>query len=284
MAKRRARATTADDPIAEILAEAGDPARPAAARLLAAATDDPSDPSHAIRLPVLIIDAIAEHFGLPDGRCVTDCLILAHAYAQLGVAAQVRAAVLTVRDRAAGLGITYGSLIPEWEDGLLNGHAALWLPHDGLIVDANAEQYEEIADTGCGPVITPGEGIAGDRVTGRADFGSLSLRYTLAPRSATPVMLGHPAAHEADPGRRGPNIAANAVLLLARFIPETDAALIPHPRTAALVHAVRGMRRHDNERGDIRFHNPDDPAEATTLRLDQLPLPGTTPPSLPVET
>ena len=65
--------------------------------------------------------------GLPAERCLDDCLSLACAYAQLVMPAQVRAAelVITVRD---GRRATHGTLAPRWEDGMIHGHAVVWLP------------------------------------------------------------------------------------------------------------------------------------------------------------
>jgi hypothetical protein len=45
---------------------------------------------------------VAAAYGLPAERCVNDCLTVAHAYAQLGIAAEVRITELTVTDSVTG--------------------------------------------------------------------------------------------------------------------------------------------------------------------------------------
>jgi hypothetical protein len=70
------------------------------------------------------------------------------AYAQMGMPAQVRAVQLAVTDIATGATDVRGTLQPRWEDGLLHGHTAVWLPGSLHLVDPTAEQYEEIAAYG----------------------------------------------------------------------------------------------------------------------------------------
>ncbi|MGH3305025.1 MAG: hypothetical protein ACRDOK_25825 [Streptosporangiaceae bacterium] len=85
---------------------------------------DVSDSLQLTSLPPLFLDLVAAGYGdaIPAERCVDDCLILIYAYAQLGIAAQVRAAELVITRASAGQDITYGTLAPWWEDGMLHGH------------------------------------------------------------------------------------------------------------------------------------------------------------------
>jgi hypothetical protein len=69
--------------------------------------------------------------------------------------AQVRAAelVITVPD---GRRATHGTLAPRCEDGMIHGHAVVWLPGPGHLVDVTAGQFPPIAAEGLGPVIAAG--------------------------------------------------------------------------------------------------------------------------------
>ena len=150
---------------------------------------DPSDPVQVIALPPLFIDMVAAKHGLPAERCADDCVVLAYAYAQPGIAAQVRAAELAIADPVTGTATVHGTLQPCWQDGMLHGHTVLWLPAFGYLVDPTAGQYFEdpvMGDDG-GPVIIgstggPAAGGTGPRGLIRAEGqrASLLLRYTLA--------------------------------------------------------------------------------------------------------
>ena len=64
--------------------------------LAEAAGSDLSDPLTLAALPALISEfSVVQHAdGLPAERCVDDCLVIAHACAQLSVVAQIRVAEL----------------------------------------------------------------------------------------------------------------------------------------------------------------------------------------------
>src|ERR1017187_2559090 len=79
---------------------------------------DPADPVQVTALLPLFLDAVAADHRLPAERCLDDCVVLAHAYAQLGIAAEVRAAELVITSAATGHSSTHGSLNPRWTDGL----------------------------------------------------------------------------------------------------------------------------------------------------------------------
>lgn len=247
------------------------------------------DPMQLTSLPPLFLDLVAAGYGdaLPAERCADDCLILVHAYAQLGIAAQVRAAELTITRACAGPGITYGTLAPWWEDGMLHGHTVVWLPALGHLVDPAAEQYAEIAACRGGPVIAacPASAGSGDdeqRVEiRRAD---LLLAYTLAPAAATASLLLHPViqAEGSSHRRRGMNVASQVVAWLAECQPPERVCLIPNRRAAALVEAVRDLPEHSTAAGDRRFVLPGPHGEPVIARLDNIPLPEGTPPALHV--
>ena len=180
----------------------------------------------------LFLDALATDHGLPAERCLDDCVVLAHAYAQLGIAAEVRAAELVITT-ATGQSSTHGSLNPRWQRGLMHGHAVVWLPGLAHLADVTAGQYPEIEAAGHGPVIAactllPGSDAAGDVVQVDVPWDGLQLAYTLAPLATTALMLDHPVMRADEDGhrRRGLNVASAAVRLLADFLPPEQARLI----------------------------------------------------------
>lgn len=228
---------------------------------------DPADPLQVVSLPPLIMDMVAAGYGLPTERCVDDCIILRYAYAQLGITAQVRAAELAITDTLTGTTTTHGNLEPWWQDGTFHGHSVVWLPALGHLVDSTAAgQYFQDADAhdNGGPVIiatTPEPAAGGARHDPRASIegqrASLLLRYTLAPRQATSILLGHPSSREEDTQhrRRGMNVAAETLLMLGSLPPD-QLARIPCKRAAALAAAIRELPQQQTETGDYRFLLP----------------------------
>jgi hypothetical protein len=71
---------------------------------------DSADPLQVVSVPPLLIDVVAMEYGLAPQRCVNDCLALVHAYAQLGISAQVHTVELTITDTRAGSRTVHGSL------------------------------------------------------------------------------------------------------------------------------------------------------------------------------
>ncbi|WP_328505145.1 hypothetical protein [Streptomyces sp. NBC_00391] len=225
---------------------------------------------------------------VPAERCADDCVILAHAYAQLGLAPQVRAAELTVADRATGLGQVFGTRQPCWRDGLLDGHTALWLPDVDQLVDTTAGQYPALAALHTGPVIAQLSGTE-DRAadaerafTATVALDTADLYYALAPLAATLAVLDHPvmAQEEAGHRRRGGNVAALTVSLLADHLPPGRSRLLPHPRAAALVDAVRPLPRRQTANGDWRFEVTGLDGTPAPCALADVPVPDGTLPAL----
>lgn len=246
-------------------------------------------------LPALYLNAVVSPYQdmLPSGRCVDDCLVLAHSYAQFGIEAQVRTAVLTITDSATGAMETHGSLQPLWEDGMLHGHTVVWLPAQRILIDPTAEQYEGIDAYREGPVIAQGGPARDDRQL-KADGkprvttarGFLRLRYQLGSADDARAVLGHPVVRAEGDGhrRRGLNVASNVgALLTAR--PEEDTAAIPYPRAAALISALRRMDRQEDEDGNVVFRlSGPGPSDARLVKLDEIALPGSVPPAAPTPT
>lgn len=194
-------------------------------RLLACG--DPADPLLVTALPVYLLDAIASACWLPYERCVDDCMILAHAYAQLGIDAEVRAAEVEVTVRDTGATAAYGSREPRWEDGMMHGHSVVWLG-PGHLIDSTVEQFAEIA-AGTGPVIIPAPrnpaagaapGEADDSFRASLRRGNVLIAYAVAPAVVAGRMLDHPVVADGASGyrRRGMNIASRDGHAARRFV------------------------------------------------------------------
>lgn len=274
----------------------GDPRRtgPSAVERAAAAVGelikavDPSDPLLVTAVPAWFL-ALLTAGEVPAERCADDCVILAHAYAQLGIAAQVRTAEVTVTDRATGLGQVFGTPTPRWRDGLLDGHTALWLPDVDQLVDTTAGQYPALAALHAGPVIaqlygsqdrTAGESRAGFTATVALD--TADLHYALAPLATSLAVLDHPVMAQEEDGnqRRGGNVAALTVCLLADHLPPDHSRHLAHPRAAALVDAVRPLPRWQTPQGDWRFAVADTHSAPMLRPLADVPVPDGTGPAL----
>jgi hypothetical protein len=117
-------------------------ARDATAALNRVLGGDLSDPLTLIAMPALFLETVVAGYRpvLPAERCVDDCLVLAHAYAQFGLEAGVRIAELTVTDSVTASREVHGSLEPRWKDGMIHGHMVVWLPEHFCLVDPTAEQ------------------------------------------------------------------------------------------------------------------------------------------------
>ena len=240
-------------------------------------------------LPPLALHAIGSRFtgGHAPASCVDDCLALAHAYAELGIEAQVRVAELTITDATTSAQIIYGTPRPRWNDGVFSGHTVVWLPAHRHLIDPHAEKFREIAVYKAGPVIAPAGPAQADeraadedevRVTVARSY--LRLGYVLQSRTASAAALHHPAAQaESDANRRrGVNIASEVVWLLANERTPADTAVIPYPRAAALIDAARAVDRHTSLGEDFFFRERSaDPSRARPIRLHEIPLPSGTP-------
>ncbi|HTJ68197.1 MAG TPA: hypothetical protein VL551_11760 [Actinospica sp.] len=243
---------------------------------------DPADPMQMVALPALVLDTVVAQFPrLPAGRCVDDCVVLMHAYADLGIRAQVRAAVITVTGGGDGEFFVHGALVPQWTGEVFDGHTVLWLPDAGYLVDPTAQQFPEIAEHGSGPILAwaDGSGADGGAVRVRLRRGTARVGYSLALAEVGAAVLGHRVARaEAQRNRdRGMNVAATVVETLAELLDPVDAARIPHPRGCALVRAAHGLPCVVDDSGFRRFL-VSGPGGQAAVRLDQIPLPSGTAP------
>lgn len=244
-----------------------------------------ADPLPFAALPPLVLHALRSRGSgaQPAANCADECLTLAHAYAELGIEAQVRVAELTVTDGKSGAQAVHGIPRPYWQDGRFYGHTVVWLPGHRHLIDPAAERYHEIAAWNAGPVIAaagPGDPAADDgEISLTVTRGYLRLAYTLGPRAATASVLTDPAAHAGRDGDRvrGVNVASEVVWLLASERPAAETAVIPYPRAAALIDAARGMDRHGSAGEDVFFARRGALPGAGPVRLHQIPLPAGTP-------
>lgn len=225
----------------------------ASALLRRAASVPLADPVGFAALPPLTRNALrAQGLGAPavpgpDGP-VTECLLLAGAYAALGIDAQVRGADLTVTD------------VQTRAETAHAGHAVVWLPERRHLIDPGAERYAEIASLKAGPVVAaagpadparPDDGAFGVTVT----RGHLMLGYALGSLDTSAGVVAGAAGPETRDAARdaGANLASEVIWLLAAERTEADVALIPYPRAVALVSAVRGLDRRGDVGGDVTF-------------------------------
>jgi len=243
---------------------------------------DLSDSLTLIAMPALFLETIvaANRDVLPAERCVDDCLVLTHAYAQFGMEAEVRVTELTVTDSVTASRAVHGSLEPRWEgDGMFHGHTVVWLPEHCCLVDPTAEQYEEIAAYRDGPVIaTAGPSAAEGIVRVSAARGFLRLVYVLGTREASAALLDYPYVREqgGENMRRGVNVASQVLARLASCRPARETDTIPYPRMAALTQAVRSLKARTDEDGFLYFSQRG-PGAQTRMRLDEITLPAGAP-------
>ncbi|MDH2393982.1 hypothetical protein QCN29_35585 [Streptomyces sp. HNM0663] len=228
--------------------------------------------------------------ALADGRvpanvCVDACLTLRSAYGQLGVRAELLPVDLAIRNRH-GEGVRYGSLTPSWTGTSWNGHCVLVLPDSGRFVDATVEQFDEVRKIGMGPMVGKvALSLAGDGSLMEPGAqvvlqrGDLVLTYTVAGPQALASITEHPevAAHTDAHRRTGVNTASFTLVALRGEDVRGRAMQAPYPRLRALLRAVGDAPYEADEAGDVRFCLPDHDGAERWLRLDEIPLPPTTP-------
>ncbi|MEV6328515.1 hypothetical protein [Streptomyces sp. NPDC051909] len=246
--------------------------------------------------PDQLVELVLPHLwaAIADGRmpanvCVDACMTLRNAYGQLGIRAELLSVDLAVRHKDGG-GTRYGSLTPSWTGTSWNGHCVLVLPDSERIVDATVEQFDEVREVGAGPMIgkvalsTHGDGSMlqpGAQVL--LQRGDLVLAYTVAGPEAIASIVEHPeaVAHADDHHRVGVNVASLTLAALRSEGVRGRAMQAPHPRLRALLRAVGDAPYEADEAGDVRFKATDSTGREQWQRLDEIPLPPTTPAAWP---
>ncbi|MDQ0945988.1 hypothetical protein [Streptomyces sp. V1I1] len=235
---------------------------------------------------------IADEVGAPANICVDSCLTLKYAYGQFGIRSELALADLVVRE-ANGNSVLHGTPEPSWNDDgtVFDGHCILLLPDSGRHVDATVEQFEKVREQGGGPLVgrsvasteefRPGQLLPpGTRLA--VQRGEIMMLYTLSHLSVADVIDGQPwiiqNAHRHY--RAGVNLAS--LMLQALRIPEVigRARQAPYPRPRALLRAVGDAPQEVDDDRDLRFLLPTSDGQQH-LRLDEIPLPATTPAAYP---
>lgn len=247
---------------------------------------DAADPLQVISVPARYMDVIvAEAAGaIEEERCADDCVILACAYAHLGISAEIRAARLIITDTRDRSSTAHGTLAPRWEDGLLHGHTVVWIPAWQCLIDTTILQFLPEDSLTWEAVIAPAAYRSQPAETVTASHGRFRVAYTLAPAQATAPVLGYARMVEErdDLLRRGMNVASAALALMAEHLPAERARQIPHPRAAALLTATRDLPAAQTPAGDWRFTAPGTGGQPASLTLAEIPLPAGTPPPAPI--
>ncbi|GGN56022.1 hypothetical protein GCM10011579_016640 [Streptomyces albiflavescens] len=232
--------------------------------------------------------------ALADGRvpanvCVDACMTLRNAYGQLGVRAELLPVDLAIRNKD-GDGVRYGSLTPSWTGTSWNGHCVLVLPNSQRFVDATVEQFDEVREIGMGPMVGKvALSLAGDGSLMEPGAqvvlqrGDLVLTYTVAGPQALASIVEHPeaVAHADGHRRTGVNVASFTLVALRGEGVRGRAMQAPYPRLRALLRAVGDAPYEADEAGDVRFCLLDQDGRERWLRLDEIPLPATTPAAWP---
>lgn len=232
--------------------------------------------------------------ALSDGRapaniCVDACLTLRNAYGQLGVRAELLPVTVAIQKKQ-GAGTLYGSLTPSWTGAEWNGHCALVLPDSERFVDPTIEQFAEVRKIGMGPMV--GKAALSNREDGSLmepgaqvvlQRGDLVLTYTVAAPEALASIVEHPEAiaHADGHHRTGVNTASLTLAALRAEGVRDRAMEAPHPRLHALLQAVGDAPYEGDEVQDVRFCLPDQSGREQWLRLDEIPLPPSTPAAWP---
>jgi hypothetical protein len=248
------------------------------------------------RLLPILLDAAATDAALPAARCVDATQTLRYAFAELGIASELRAVEMNVRDASTGASFVHGIRQPSWEGNVLDGHCILLLPGRWHFIDATVEQYREVARLRRGPIVgrqassvTSDDALAAELasqgiVPGGSQFvvkrGDLQIAYTLSPDSATQAILAAPCVAGTRDRHRaaGVNLTSWALWAILRTYAPEQIAQIPCPRAVALLGALAGAHEDVDAAGNWRFRLA---GTDTLVRLDEIPLPAGVPPPAP---
>jgi len=236
--------------------------------------------------------------GEPANVCVDGCLTVGHALAQFGIATELRAVDLAIRDQRTGRGVFRTRPRPHWEgQTLVGGHCILTLPDDGRYIDPTIEQYPEVASLRLGPIvgrcggmIDPNTGrlVAAPDEPQRLATGTaltitrehLLLLYMVSPDEITELITDSPWVRQfrADHHRAGVNLASLVLAGLSGGMRDM-VRRANYPRLHALMDLVGEVSISEpDENRDFRFNIAGQDGQRQHLRLDELPLPPGTPP------
>jgi len=240
--------------------------------------------------------------GEPANVCVDGCRTIAYALAQFGIATELRAVDLAIRDQRSGRGLFRTRPQPHWDGAtLVGGHCILTLPDHGRYIDPTIEQYPEVATLGLGPIVgrcgaqldpNTGQVISADGPPGRLAAGTpmavqrehLLLMYMVSDDDITHLITDSPwVSHTRDAHfRAGVNLASLVISGLSGHM-RTQAAQAAYPRLHALLDVLDGVPISEPAADrDVWFNLPGPHGNTQPLRLDELTLPPGSPPSAPV--
>ncbi|MEO5877420.1 MAG: hypothetical protein ABIS86_16910 [Streptosporangiaceae bacterium] len=249
------------------------------ARVLAAGNLDSE-----LMVPQLVpgfMDLAVAAAGRIQGDCVDVCFTVRGALAHYGIRAQLRAVDLLVEDSATGRHALYGTPDPYWQDDVLVGHCALWLPGHRIFIDPTVERFPQVAKLAMGPVIGKERraGLEADVPLPLCEFqvrrGDSLLLYNTAGEEAAATILGgdHVILRTEAYARSGilqASLAIEAIRtcgLAAQVIART-----PYPRVRALLETIGDAPGAVDERGEWRFELTGPGGIVRRLRLDEIPL------------
>ncbi|MCZ4120266.1 hypothetical protein [Streptomyces sp. H39-S7] len=226
--------------------------------------------------------------GIPSNTCVDACHTLRYAYGQFGLRSELQPVSLMVRN-GQGETVVDTAEEPWWSaDGsIFHGHCVLGLPDCLRVVDPTVEQFAPVRELGQGPLV--GRTIAAEppAQAGRlmapgtlfaVQRGDCRLLYTVAADRYTDVVRDQEwiTAHAPAYYRTGVNLAS--MMILALRIPDVigRARQTPYPRLHALLRVIGDAQEEIDDARDLRFRIMVD-GVIQALRLDEIPLPATTP-------
>lgn len=227
-----------------------------------------------IHLPAYLWVKLAE--GNPANACVSACMTLHHAYAQLGIATDVVPTGLIIHD-ASGQRTQFATDRPYWHSETeLVGHTVLLLPEHDRLVDPTVEQIPPIRALGLGPVVgrVPAEGRHALR-QGGASFAvprqDLLIEYTPVQRNCRDILTQAPrrAVHAPEYRRSGVNLATLVLgMLRAPWVVDRIRAA-DFPRIHALLDLIGDAPMEPDVDKDMRITLSQG---APAVRLDELPV------------
>ncbi|WP_327668120.1 MULTISPECIES: hypothetical protein [unclassified Streptomyces] len=238
--------------------------------------------------------SIAEEVGAPSNICVDAALALRHAFGQYGIRSELQPVDLNIRNREGDEEVFRTSEQSWSADGtVFHGHCLLVLPDSQRLVDATVEQFAQIAALNQGPLIgrttaateeiAPGE-LLPPHSRLLVQRGELLLRYTVLDEPLASLLRDdqpYVSRHVAEHRRAGINLASLMLLALRAPYAIGRARQAPYPRLRALLHVVADADHQVDAARDFRFLLPDATGQERWLRLDQIPLPPTTPAAFP---
>ncbi|MEW2507927.1 hypothetical protein AB0878_46440 [Amycolatopsis sp. NPDC047767] len=254
---------------------------PEAISTLLDSDDIPPDLLVELLLPLLWLDHAA---GAPGSLCVSGSMMLHYAFAQLGIASEVYAVDVTIKDERTGGTAFHGRPDPYWDGDTFHGHCLIHLPGSQRAIDPAVEQFPEVKRSNLPlfgrTVLTGSEHFdAGETVTqGKLpahwmlymNRRNQEFLYTVVGPEYERIVWESPrAAENAERYRAaGVNLATHALSLL--HLPDVADRVrqAGYPKLNALLDAIGDAPVAADRTGDFRVT-----LDGRSLRIDEIPLP-----------